>query len=209
VRVKLKTLRSDIEAGVRAPASYTVQAAVDDWLAEGLSGRSERTLTLYRDGVKPLTDRIGARQLRKLTAAEVRSALNGLGGELSTRSLQIARNCLVRAIRHAEADDIVARNVAALVKTPAGREGRPSKALTVEQAHALIKAAAGVLRANGMRKRRGPYRLHPYVAVLLINGIRPEEAPALRWDLLDLEAGTVAVGRSGNTVLPSSGAQPG
>jgi hypothetical protein len=50
VRLKLKTLRSDIEAGVRAPASYTVQAAVDDWLAQGLSGRSERTLKLYRDG---------------------------------------------------------------------------------------------------------------------------------------------------------------
>jgi hypothetical protein len=40
----------------------------------------------------------------------------------------------VRAIRQAEADDIVARNVAAQVKTPAEREGRPSKALTGEQA---------------------------------------------------------------------------
>jgi hypothetical protein len=34
----------------------------------------------------------------------------------------------------------------------------------VEQAQALIKAAAGVLRANGMRLRRGPYRLHGYGA---------------------------------------------
>ena len=208
VRLKLKSLHSDIEAGVRAPAGYTVQAAVDDWLAQGLTGRSERTLTLYRDGVKPLTDKIGARQLRKLTAAEVRSALAGLSGELSTRSLQIAHNCLVRAIRQAEADDVVARNVAALVKTPAGREGRPSKALTVEQAQALIKAAAGVLRANGMRARRGPYRLHAYVVLLLTTGIRPEEARALRWDLVDLETGTVAVWRSdragGDTKTPKS-----
>jgi hypothetical protein len=66
-------------------------------------------------------DKIGARQLRKLTAGEVR-----LSAELSSRSLQIAHNCLVRAIRQAEADDIVARNVAALVNAPAGREGRPS-----------------------------------------------------------------------------------
>jgi integrase len=102
----------------------------------------------------------------------------------------------VRAIRQAEADDIVARNVAALVKTPAGQEGRPSKALTTEQAQALVLAAAGVLRANGMRKRRGPYRLHAYVVLLLTTGIRPEEARALRWDLVDLEAGTVAVWRS-------------
>jgi hypothetical protein len=58
VRPKLKSLHSYIGAGVRASASYTVQAAVDDWLAQGLSGWSERMLTLYRDGVKPLTDKI-------------------------------------------------------------------------------------------------------------------------------------------------------
>ena len=128
---------------MQSPAAYTVRNAVDDWLAEGLSGRSERTLTLYRDGVKPLTDRIGAKPLRELTAADVRSALAGLSTELSTRSLQIACNCLVRAIRHAEAAGIVSRNAAALVRPPAGRQGRPSKALTVDEARALVKAAAG------------------------------------------------------------------
>jgi integrase len=65
-----------------------------------------------------------------------------------------------------------------------------------------------VLRANGMRKRRGPYRLHGYVVLLLTTGIRPEEARALRWDLVDLEAGTVAVWRSdragGDTKTPRS-----
>jgi integrase len=66
----------------------------------------------------------------------------------------------------------------------------------VEQAQALVQASAGVLRANGMRKRRGPYRLHGYVVLLLTTGIRPEEARALRWDLVDLEAGTVSVWRS-------------
>jgi len=35
--------------------------------------------------------------------------------------------------RHAEADDIVARNVAALAGTPTGRPGRPSKSLTLGQ----------------------------------------------------------------------------
>jgi integrase len=121
VRLKLKTLRSAIAAGVREPASCTVQAAVDDWLAQGLSGRSERTLTLYREGVKPLT---------------------------------------------------------------------------TKQAQALVQASAGVLRADGMRMRRGPYLLHAYVVLLLTTGIRPEEARALRWDLADLDAGTVSVWRS-------------
>jgi hypothetical protein len=107
---KLKTLRADLEGGVQRPARYTVRAAVDAWLVEGLSGRSARTVTLYRDGVEPLTDKVGATSLRKLTAANVRSALASLSDQLSTRSLQIAHNCLVRAIRHAQANDIVARN---------------------------------------------------------------------------------------------------
>ena len=85
-------------------------------------------LTLYRDAVKPLTDKIGARQLRQLTAAEVRSELAGLSGEMSTRSPQIARNCLVRVIRQAQADDIVARNVRSWSRRqPGGRAGRPRR----------------------------------------------------------------------------------
>lgn len=141
--------------------------------------------------MKQLTDKLGATPLRKLTAADVRTALAALSDQLPTRSLQIAHNCLVRAIRHAEAADIVGRNVAALIRPPAGREGRPSKALSVDQAQALIDAAAG-RRADG-----SPFRLHAYVALLLTTGIRPEEARALRWDHLDLDAGTIAVWRSG------------
>jgi hypothetical protein len=106
---------------------YTVQAAVEDWLEHGSSGRSARTIQLSRDGVRPLTDRLGFRPLRKLSAADVRSALAALSEQLSTRSLQIAHDFLVRAIRHAEADDLVDRNVAALVRPLAGHEGRSSK----------------------------------------------------------------------------------
>jgi integrase len=209
VRHKLKELHSDLDAGVESPASYTVRAAVDDWLAEGLSGRSERTLILYRDGVRPLTDKIGSKPLRKLTAADVRSALAVLSTQLSTRSLQIAHNCLVRAIRHAEAGDIVGRNVAALVRPPTGRPGRPSKALTVDQAQTLVKVAAGHLGSQqDGREAAKPSRLRAYVVLLLTTGIRPEEARALRWDHLDLDAGTVAVWRSdragGDTKTPKS-----
>jgi integrase len=202
VRDKLKALHAQLEVGVKTPARYTVQDAVDAWLSEGLSGRSPRTVVLYRDGVKPLTDKLGAAPLRKLTTANVRSALASLSDQLSTRSLQIAHNCLVRAIRQAQADDIVARNVAELVRPPVGKQGRPSKALTVEQAQALIEAAAG-RNGNGSF-----YRLNAYVVLLLTTGIRPEEARALSWDHLDLEEGTIAVWRSdragGDTKTPRS-----
>ena len=114
---------------------------MDDWLEHGLSGRSARTIQLYWDGVGPLTDRLGSRPLRKLSAADVRSALAAPSEQLSTRSLQIAHNCLVRAIRHAESDDLADRNVAALVRPPAGHEGRPSKVLSVEQAECCVRSS--------------------------------------------------------------------
>jgi hypothetical protein len=167
VRDKLKAIYAELNVGLQSSAGYTVRAAVDDWLEHRLSGRSTRTVQLYRDGVRPLTDRIGARPLRKLSAADVRSALAVLSEQLSTRSLQIAHNCLVRAIRHAESNDLVGRNVAALIRPPAGHEGRSSKALSVDQAQALLRAAADE-GPDG-----SPHRLHAYVVLLLTTGLRP------------------------------------
>jgi hypothetical protein len=82
VRDKLKALHAELDIGLQPAVGYTVQAAVDDWLEHGLSGRSARTIQLYRDGVRPLTDRLGNRPLRKLSAADVRSALSALSEEL-------------------------------------------------------------------------------------------------------------------------------
>jgi integrase len=104
-------------------------------------------------------------------------------------------------------DDLVGCNVAALVQPPSGREGRPSKALSVEQAQRLLRVAAGEPPA-GEDAARAPYRLHAYVVLPLTTGLRPEEARALRWDHVDLAAGTVAVWRSdragGDTKTPKS-----
>jgi len=169
VRAKLQALHQEVNAGVRSSSTYTVREAVDDWLREGLDGTSERTRTLYEGLLEPVLEMVGARPLRNLTAADVRSALGQLVTRYSTRSLQITRNSLERAIRHAEADDLVGRNVAALVKPPRGRSGRPSKSFALKQAKALLATAEST-------------RWHAYVALSLLVGIRTEEARALRWD---------------------------
>jgi hypothetical protein len=127
VRDRLKALHQELNAGVRSSRTYSVREAVDDWLHEGLDGTSERTRTLYEGLLEPMLAMIGARSLRDLSAGDVRSALGELVTRYSTRSLQITRNSLERAIRHAESNDLVGRNVAALVKPPRGRSGRPSK----------------------------------------------------------------------------------
>jgi integrase len=169
VRDRLKTLHQEMDAGVKSSKTYTVREAVNDWLRDDLDGTSERTRTLYEGLLGPLLDLIGARLLRELSAGDVRAGLGKLAGRYSTRSLQITRNSLERAIRHAESNDLVLRNVAVLVKVPQGRSGRPSKSLTLEEAKALLGAAE-------------PTRLHAYVVLSLLVGIRTEEARALRWD---------------------------
>lgn len=150
------------------------------WLESGLPGRSERTRVLYQDGLAPLRAKIGHRPLTELTAIEVRNGLESLSGHLSTRSLQIARNSLERAIRFAQVNERVGRNVAELIETPKGRTGRPSKSLTLEQAQKLLKAAEDD-------------RLNGYVVVSLLSGLRTEEVRALRWEHVHLDDGLEAV----------------
>jgi hypothetical protein len=53
--------------------------------------------------------------------------LTQLRGSTATAATgERARNGLVRAIRHAEANDLVGRDVAAFATPPMGLEGRPS-----------------------------------------------------------------------------------
>jgi hypothetical protein len=59
-------------------------------------------------------------RLTELTAGDVEKALTAVAAGVSTRTVQISHNVLVRAIRHAERHDLVGRNVAALVKPPKG-----------------------------------------------------------------------------------------
>jgi hypothetical protein len=115
VRAKLQALYQEMNAGVRSSSTYTVGEAVDDWLREVLGDTSERTRTLHEALLGPLLEVIGNGPLRVLSAGDVRAALSRLTDRYSTRSLQITRNSLERAIRHAEGEDLVGRNVAALV----------------------------------------------------------------------------------------------
>jgi integrase len=171
VREKLKELHQQAERGVRPQRHYTVNDALDDWLSTGLDGLAPSTVTVYRNTIaKALREELGTVELTKLTAGAVQKALANLAARVSTRTVQMAHNVLVRAIRHAERDDLVGRNVAALVKPPKGqRAGRPSKSLTLEQAISLMAAARGT-------------RLEAYIVLSLLSGMRTEEARALRWD---------------------------
>jgi hypothetical protein len=115
--------------------------AVAGWLAEGLPGRAAKTIEVYADALRPVLAVAGRIALRDLTMQDGHTALAKMAVTHSTPTLQKAHSCLTRALRHAEGRDLVRRNVSALVGTPRGREGRPSQALTPEQAATLLEAA--------------------------------------------------------------------
>jgi integrase len=183
VKDKLKELHSELDAGVRTSHGYTVEKAVADWLADGLPGRTAKTVEVNRDALRPLLAVIGTIPLKDMTVQDVRTALSKMAATHATRTLQKAHNCLTRAVRHAEGQDLVRRNVSAPVDTPRGREGRPSQSLTLEEAGALLEAAEAS-------------RLHAFIVLCLLTGVRSEEARALTWDHVNLDAGTIMVWRS-------------
>lgn len=169
VQDRLKRLHNELESGVRTTPNYTVRRAAEDWLSEGLVGRSSKTIKKNENVLAPILTTIGGRKLRELSAGDVQQALAVMAEKYSSAAVTMGHNALTRAIRHAEARDRVGRNVATLVDTPKGQTGRPSKSLTFEQASTLLAVTEGT-------------RMHAYIALCLGTGIRTEEARELRWD---------------------------
>jgi integrase len=172
VQDRLKRLHEELDSGVRTSPNYTVQRAAEDWLREGLTGRSPKTIKKNENVLAPILAAIGGKRLRELTAGDVQHALARMAEKYSSAAVVMGHNALTRVIRHAEARDLAGRNVATLVDTPKGQVGRPSKSLTLVQASALLAVTEGT-------------RMHAYISLCLATGIRTEEARELRWDQVD------------------------
>jgi integrase len=174
-RAKLKDLIRDHDDGMAsAERGYTVAQAVTDWLDYGLPGRNHITVDTKRIlATQHVIPALGARKLVELSADEVDQWLVEKATSLSTRTVADLKSILRRAITRAQSRDKVRRNVVLLCGTPTGQSGRPSKALTLEQAQALVEHAGGSTMGT-------------YVLMSLLTGARTEELRALTWSHLDL-----------------------
>lgn len=123
---------------------------------------------------KHLLPLLGKAKLKDLSADDVDDWLDDRAEVLATRSLRDLLAILRRSTAHAQRRDKAARNVALLVTAPEGRPGRPSKALNLEQAKAVLASARGS-------------RLYAYLVLSLLSGVRTEEARPLTWDHVFLE----------------------
>ena len=143
---KLRAMLRDVHDGIAlsGPDGYTVDQALTDWLKFGVANRSDTTVELYRYlSAAYIRPSLGARRLRDLTVMEVEAWLTSLRKDLSTRTLQLARSCLNRAVRRAMQHDLVRRNVVDLAEVPSGRPAGPK--------------VQGIHRTDG---RRDPDRHH-------------------------------------------------
>jgi hypothetical protein len=125
---KLRDLHHELDKGLTPKAGYahyTVRQAAEDGLAHGLDGRSPKTVTKNQNMLEPIMAVIGARKLRELTAADVRQALAAMATGYSTAAVSMGHLTLKRTIRHAEANELISRNVATLADTPKASQAAP------------------------------------------------------------------------------------
>jgi integrase len=155
----------------------TVQQYLDDWLANTLPGTvTTGTEGNYRNVVRLyIVPAIGAKKLATLTPGDVTKMLRDMDAAgKSTNTQRLARSVLRRALRRAEQDGLLTRNVAALADGV--RVGAPEgRTLTVGQARKLLKAVKDD-------------RLEAAYVVALTLGLRRGELLGLTWADLDLDA---------------------
>lgn len=183
-RAKLDELREEKrKTGTVARRDAIVRQAVDGWLASPPPEvRSQITRDCHRHAALRLPDSLMRTPLVRLTPGQVEAALADLVRQgYATQSIKMSRSVLVRAIRRAQRDGLVIRNVAELVPCPHGTV-RKSRSMTVAQVEALLSASA----------RISPW-LRAYVYAGIMTGLRPGELLGLRWEDIDTAEGVIRV----------------
>lgn len=198
---KRRDLLRDVETGRPVPLGRTPTLAkylrvwLDRIAGEVAAGHIKpRTGESYRDLLERhvLPTPLAKVKINALTVHDVRawqraklaepSRRTKAGAEpkpLSPRTVGMAQAVLRRALNDAVRDELLARNVAALVRLPAG-QSKPAEPASEAEISTVIRAAA-----------EDRYRA-VWLTVLGL-GLRRGEALALRWSRVDLDGGTVEI----------------
>jgi integrase len=214
-----KRIRKTVYGRTRSEAAAKLRAA-QAAVAQGTLVHDERRtvedyLTWWIDTVVPgtvkpttedgyrqilrlyVTPAVGKVKLAKLSPLHVQEMLSGMERRgLSAATRRQTRAILRRALGHAERFELVHRNAAAQTEAPRGVAHRIDDALTRDEARSLLDAAKG-----------DPFESLVIVALSL--GLRRGEVLALRWENVDLDAGTLTVAatltrRRGHGLVESS-----
>ena len=143
---KKREMQANLDRGI-APGDrrVTVAAWLRRWLAQSQADWAVKTVENYSWVIEShLVPGLGAKRLIDLTPGDVQMFLRTKAeAGYSASSRMRMRAVLRQALRSAEVEGLIARNVAALVDVPRLNSGSSSRALTADQAKALLAAAEG------------------------------------------------------------------
>lgn len=174
---KLRELRKQVAAGrISTTGNTTIKAWLEHWL-ENIQRPDVRpsTYRYYEGTVRVhLIPHIGAKRLNRLTPEDVRQMHKAVQAS-SDRSAQKAQQVLQRALKDAEAEGLIDRNVAAVVRKPKhSPEGKDALSIDV---------AAHILRTAESSQDELASRW----AVAFWTGARQAELLGLTWDHVDFD----------------------
>ena len=164
------------------PSGETVAQFVGRWLRDWADANvSNQTWSGYAQMLrKHLVSRVGSVPIQKLRAADLQAIYAAMAADgLADRSRLHLHRIVRSMLKHATQWGVISRNPADMLDAPRVRTTEVA-ILTPAQAQTVLEAL-----------RDKP--LYPIVAVLLGTGLRRSELLGLRWENLDLDAGTLRV----------------
>ena len=182
----LRQAMTDADRGLVFEAgTLTVEDYLNRWLADAVkdtvrSTTFERYEQITRKHIAP---EIGRVKLKALTPAHVRGLYKEkLESGLSPRTVQYIHVTLHRALKQAGQDGLIPRNATQAVKPPQLRR-KEMHPLTPEQVKILFEAVRGD-------------RLEALYVLAVTTGLRQGELLGLKWEDVNLDAGTLQVRRT-------------
>lgn len=181
-RERLDELHRLHDLGLDLDPNQTLATFLEWWHAEVLPRSvAPGTVKQYGETIRNhIVPTIGPTRLSKLSVRHVDKMLTELAARgLSTNTQRLARSVLRRALRRAEADGLVTKNVAALAEG-VKVERKPGRTMSPDQAIAFLQH---VQTADSPTVRR----LAASWFVALTLGLRRGELLGLSWEDLDLD----------------------
>ena len=174
---KLKMFEAErVYATQLAPQNLTVEQYVKTWLEVRIPDTiAERTVEVYERNMRLyILPKLGKIELQQLTPNDVSQMLNSLTARgLSANTRRLARATLKRALRVAEQDGLLQRNVAAIADGPKLPQSE-GQSMTIEQAQLFLDACKS-------------HRLGVAYSIALLLGLRRGEVIGLKWTDIEID----------------------